>query len=219
MDNSQMIRGIVIGVVATIAVVMVFAMFCPDQNNACLPYPADLMGTLPTFTQPPVYTQPVYNQQPIYNQQPAYNQPAMNYAQQPVHNQQIAFRPRMAGQQCLPGTQLVAMTNSTGQAGHQIPSVGMEVAAASNGGVQVTRVYAGSHADRGGVRPGDIIVSVSGTKVPGLQAFFIAIKAAEIELAATIGVVRSGRIMNLSVMIGQSEMDAVTMPRNPAAPY
>ncbi len=220
MENKQLIRGIFIGAVITIVAVMIIAMFTSGKQSITNTYP----NQMPYNQQQPMYNQaPMNMQQPMYNQQPVYNQQPM-YAQQPMHNQhpqqQIAFRPRLG--QCAPGTQLVALTKATAQAArssHQITSVGMEVGQLPSGEVIVTRVYQGSHADIGGVRSGDVIVSVTGTKTKNLNSFFAAIKAAEIELAATIGIVRDGRIQNLSVMVGQSEMDGVTLPTNPASPY
>ncbi len=104
------------------------------------------------------------------------------------------------------------------QAGAVKPSLikefGVEVIAVP-GGVKVTGVMGNSFAARAGAKSGDIIIKCNGAKVHGLVPFQKAVSAMVPESNAKIIVLRNGRTKNLSIMVGEGEMEAFLPIRKP----
>jgi S1-C subfamily serine protease len=88
-----------------------------------------------------------------------------------------------------------------------IREFGIEVIAVP-GGVKVTGVMGNSFASRGGATAGDIIIGCNGAKVRDLVQFQDAVGAMVPESNAKITVLRNGRTRDLSIMVGEGEMEA-----------
>ena len=136
------------------------------------------------------YQQPYYNSFQQTNQYP--------YAGQ----QRVAFQAN-SGPSCAPGSL-------------QVPEIGAEVLPAHSGGLLVTRVYKGSHADRNGLCVGDIIVTFAGKKITDPDMFFQAISAASPEAYVKFGILRAGKSKILKIMMGKRELDGVIVPSDAA---
>ena len=65
-----------------------------------------------------------------------------------------------------------------------------------------------SFAARAGTKSGDIIIRCNGAKVYGLVQFQKAVSAMVPESNAKIIVLRNGRTRDLSIMVGEGEMEA-----------
>jgi S1-C subfamily serine protease len=128
--------------------------------------------------------------------------------QYPFSGGQRAALQAYSGPSCAPGSL-------------QVPEVGAEVLPAQYGGLLVTRVYKGSHADRNGLRVGDIIVKFSGKKITSADNFFRAISAASPEAYVKFEVMRAGKPKKLKIMMGKRELDGVIVPPDaaPAHPF
>lgn len=87
-----------------------------------------------------------------------------------------------------------------------IKEFGMEVAAAA-GGVKVTGVMGNSYASRAGVVAGDIVIECNGTKVDYVTQFRQAVSKMVPESDAKITVLRNGRSLDFSIMVGEGEME------------
>ena len=88
-----------------------------------------------------------------------------------------------------------------------IKEFGIEVIAVP-GGVKVTGVMGNSFASRAGATAGDIIIGCNGAKVRDLVQFQQAVSAMVPESNAKIKILRNGRTRDLSIMVGEGEMEA-----------
>jgi S1-C subfamily serine protease len=106
-------------------------------------------------------------------------------------------------------------------AGHayQIPELGMEVAETVTNRVVVHRVYKGSYAEKAGLASGDAVLAFNGKAVRGVKGLVALVAAAPPEKATPIRIARSARVLRKSVMIGEGEMETVTVPNDPASTY
>ncbi len=84
---------------------------------------------------------------------------------------------------------------------------GMEIAPIP-GGLSVTGVMGNSFAARGGVTAGDVVIEYNGARVSGLAQFLQDVGKAIPESYAKIKVLRNGSTKDLSVMVGEGEMEA-----------
>ncbi len=101
----------------------------------------------------------------------------------------------------------------------QIPELGMEVVGYDPGGVAVHRVYRGSWAEQGGLQRHDFILTFNGKKAVDLTRVVHLVSTAPPEKVAALKIVRNGRTLTKSVMVGEGELEAVTVPRDAAPPY
>jgi S1-C subfamily serine protease len=82
------------------------------------------------------------------------------------------------------------------------PFIGISAATLPNGGILVTKVYAGSGAEKAGLHAGDVIVSIDGTPTPTLDALAQAL--ASHKPGDTVKVTISGkRETTLTVKLGE----------------
>ncbi len=86
----------------------------------------------------------------------------------------------------------------------------MEVWPAPVAGVKVTGVMGNSHASNAGLRAGDIIIEFNGSKVRGVERFQQLASRAAPETNASIHILRNGRTRDLSIMVGEGEMEGFT---------
>ena len=90
-----------------------------------------------------------------------------------------------------------------------IKQLGMEVTNAG-GGVLITGVMGNSHAERAGLRAGDMIGKLAGREVMTVAQLQEAIAGATPESSVAILVVRDGLLLKLGAMVGEGEMEGVT---------
>jgi S1-C subfamily serine protease len=69
-------------------------------------------------------------------------------------------------------------------------------------GISVLQVTPGGPADRAGIRPGDLLVSVDGLPLEGIDDLHRFLSRAAIGATVTVGVVREGRLLTLPVTLG-----------------
>jgi Do/DeqQ family serine protease len=82
------------------------------------------------------------------------------------------------------------------------------------GGALIAGVMRGSPADRGGVRPGDVLLEVDGRKVKDASGMLQLIAALEPGQQATLKIYRSGGEKNLGVTVGKRPATAQAQRRN-----
>jgi predicted Fe-Mo cluster-binding NifX family protein len=111
-------------------------------------------------------------------------------------------------QPALPGS-AVAGGAPVGPGPLVIKQLGMEVMEAG-GGVRITGVMGNSHAERAGLRAGDMIGRLAGREVMTLAQLQGAIASAKPESSVAILVVRDGLLVKLAAMVGEGEMEGVT---------
>ena len=111
-------------------------------------------------------------------------------------------------QPALPGS-AVAGGAPAGPGPLVIKQLGMEVMEAG-GGVRITGVMGNSHAERAGLRAGDMIGKLGGREVMTMAQLQGAIASAKPESSVAILVVRDGLLVKLSAMVGEGEMEGVT---------
>ncbi|MFC1522237.1 PDZ domain-containing protein [Elusimicrobiota bacterium] len=97
-----------------------------------------------------------------------------------------------------------------------IKEVGMTVGDTAQG-VFVAQVYKNSWADKGGVMHGDIIAGFDHRRVKNLKKLQKLVLAANPEKTVAVKVKRGEKTMKLNVMIGEGELEGVTIP-TPALP-
>jgi S1-C subfamily serine protease len=95
-----------------------------------------------------------------------------------------------------------------------IREFGIEVIAVP-GGVKVTGVMGNSYASRAGVTAGDIVIECNGAKMRDLIRFQQTVGSLAPESNAQIKVLRNGRTRDLSIMVGEGEMDGFAPIRKP----
>jgi hypothetical protein len=91
-----------------------------------------------------------------------------------------------------------------------IREFGIEASRTQGAGVKVTGVMGNSHASRGGMKAGDVILRCNGSRVADVGALQKAVSKAAPEADAQITVLRNGRTRDLSVMVGEGEMEGFT---------
>ncbi len=92
---------------------------------------------------------------------------------------------------------------------------GIEVCPARGAGAKVTGVMGNSFASNAGLRAGDIVIQCNGAKVRGVGQFQQLVSRAAPETDAQITVMRNGRTRDLSIMVGEGEMEGFTPIRRP----
>lgn len=114
-------------------------------------------------------------------------------------------------QQQVPSPQPVQVP--AGQNPYLIKELALEAVPIKNfSGVLVRSVYAGSNAQKGGLKNGDIIVRFNGKRVNDLSGFKRMIALAAAESNANLVVLRGAQAVKATVMIGEGEMEGVTIP-------
>ncbi len=91
-----------------------------------------------------------------------------------------------------------------------IKEFGIEVRQPPGAGAEVTGVMGKSPAWNAGLRAGDIIIGFNGSKVRGAQQFQQLASLAAPETNASIHILRNGRTRDLSIMVGEGEMEGFT---------
>ncbi len=72
-------------------------------------------------------------------------------------------------------------------------------------GISVLQVAPGGPADRAGIRPGDILASIDGIPLTGIDDLHRFLSRAAIGATVTVGVVRDGRLLALPVTLGAEQ--------------
>lgn len=85
------------------------------------------------------------------------------------------------------------------QAAPKPATLGAAVKDAPGGGVLVGTVHVGTPAERGGLKPGDVIVAVDGTPLAGVDALAQSVQAARARGSATLTVRRAGTPLHLRI--------------------
>jgi membrane-associated protease RseP (regulator of RpoE activity) len=97
-----------------------------------------------------------------------------------------------------------------------IKELAMEVGAMEGkGSVVVFAVYPGSNAEKAGLCIGDKIVRFNGRKTKSVKQFESVVARAKPESNVEVKVARNGREIKAFVMIGEGEMEGVTVPTPP----
>ncbi len=77
----------------------------------------------------------------------------------------------------------------------------------ADSGVLISQVYEGDPADKGGIRVGDVVIEVDGTKVDSSRELSAMIAGLPVGKKTAITVVRDGREKNLKVTLGKRDDD------------
>ena len=96
-----------------------------------------------------------------------------------------------------------------------VKEFGIEVCSAGGAGAKVTGVMGNSFASNAGLRAGDIVIECNGAKVRGVEQFQQLVSRAPPEADAQITVLRNGRTRDLSIMVGEGEMEGFTPIQRP----
>lgn len=148
-----------------------------------------MMQGQPGMVQNPQWMEMGQNQMAPFAYGPQYYNP--NVAMQPVAMAQQAKTPIMEGQ----------------AAPVLIKQMGMEVIEISGGKVKVTGVMGGSWADKGGLKPGDIILRFSAKPINSLKEFQAMTLKAAPEMDYPVKYLRNGDSKKTLVTIGEGEME------------
>jgi S1-C subfamily serine protease len=81
--------------------------------------------------------------------------------------------------------------------------LGVEVATVTGGGVLVAAVQSGGPADKAGIKPGDVIVSVDGKPTPSTDALTSVLAALRLGQRVPVVIARSGKRLTVTVTLGQ----------------
>ncbi|MHC4544605.1 MAG: PDZ domain-containing protein [Planctomycetota bacterium] len=79
--------------------------------------------------------------------------------------------------------------------------------------VVIQAVYAGGNAEKAGLKVGDRIVRFNGRNIKNVKQFKSIVTRAKPEVTVKIQVIRNGKKIKSSVMIGEGEMEGVTVPK------
>lgn len=84
----------------------------------------------------------------------------------------------------------------------------------SSRGVVIHTVYVGGNADKAGLREGDLISKFNGHRVRTVEDLQMSVVRAKPEAMVKVRIIRNGRRLdsNLSVMIGEGEMEGAAVP-------
>lgn len=97
-----------------------------------------------------------------------------------------------------------------------IKELALEVSASrGKGSVIIQSVYVGGNAEKAGLRVGDRIVRFNGRNIKNVKRFKSIVARAKPESNVKIKVIRGGGKINSVVMIGEDEMEGVTVPATP----
>jgi membrane-associated protease RseP (regulator of RpoE activity) len=95
-----------------------------------------------------------------------------------------------------------------------IKELALEVAALEGkSSVIIQSVYGGGNAEKAGLKTGDRIVRFNGRNIQNVKQFNSTVLRAQPEAFVKIQVVRNEKKIKSSVMIGEGEMEGVTIPR------
>lgn len=95
-----------------------------------------------------------------------------------------------------------------------IKELALEVAALEGkSSVIIQSVYAGGNAEKAGLKAGDRIVRFNGRNIQNVKQFNSTVLRAQPEAYVKIQVVRNEKKIKSIVMIGEGEMEGVTIPR------
>jgi hypothetical protein len=95
-----------------------------------------------------------------------------------------------------------------------IKEMAMEVAALEGkSSVIIQSVYVGGNAEKAGLKSGDRIVRFNGRNIKNVKHFNSTVLRAKPEASVNIHVIRNNEKIKSSVMIGEGEMEGVTIPR------
>jgi serine protease Do len=102
----------------------------------------------------------------------------------------------------VPGVPIRGGTEST-----LIREFGIEVGDTGGGGVNVTGVMGNSYASKAGLREGDIVIRCNGLAIGDVDQFQRVISRAGPETDAQVTILRNSRTRDLSIMVGEGEME------------
>ena len=95
-----------------------------------------------------------------------------------------------------------------------IKELALEVGASQGkGSVVIQAVYAGGNAEKAGLKVGDRIVRFNGRNIKNVKQFKSTVTRAKPEANVKIQVIRNEKKIKSSVMIGEGEMEGVTVPQ------
>ncbi|MHC4727744.1 MAG: PDZ domain-containing protein [Planctomycetota bacterium] len=95
-----------------------------------------------------------------------------------------------------------------------IKELALEVAALEGkSSVIIQSIYGGGNAEKAGLKTGDRIVRFNGRNIKNIKQFNSTVLRAQPEAYVKIQVVRNEKKIKSSVMIGEGEMEGVTIPR------
>ncbi len=94
-----------------------------------------------------------------------------------------------------------------------IKELALEVGASQGkGSVIIQSVYVGGNAEKAGLRVGDRIVRFNGRNIKNVKQFKSTVTRAKPEANVKIQVIRNKKKINSIVIIGEGEMEGVTLP-------
>ncbi len=95
-----------------------------------------------------------------------------------------------------------------------IKELALEVGASQGkGSVIIQSVYPGGNAEKAGLQVGDRILRINGRKVKGVKQFRSIVTRAKPESHVKIKIVRDNEKIKTTAMIGEGEMEGVTIPK------
>lgn len=95
-----------------------------------------------------------------------------------------------------------------------IEELALEVAATEGkSSVIIQSVYVGGNAEKAGLKAGDKIARFNGRNIKNVKQFDATVLRAKSETYVNIQVIRNEKKIKSSVMIGEGEMEGVTIPR------
>jgi len=95
-----------------------------------------------------------------------------------------------------------------------IKELSLEVGASQGkGSVIIQSVYVGGNAEKAGLQIGDKIIRFNGRKVKDVKKFQYIVSRAKPESNVAVKIIRNGEKVKKFVMIGEGEMEGVTVPQ------
>ena len=165
----------------------------PNQAQAAIP------GAPAAFVNLPAPSAPLNAPLPVYTPPPVYAPPAVpeqTGGGQGINSQSNGMKGPPISAQATPPV--------------LIKQLGMEVISAQDGGVEVTGIMGSSHAQKGGLQAGDIIIKLGTENVRNVMHFKQLMIKAPPEANIAVEVIRDGKTKRLSVMVGEGELEGVT---------
>ncbi|MGH8415435.1 MAG: PDZ domain-containing protein, partial [Gammaproteobacteria bacterium] len=106
-----------------------------------------------------------------------------------------------------------------GVLGVSLQNMSPELAAAlkipQNQGALVNQVVPGSQAEKAGIKPNDVIVSVNGSPITSAADLANAVGAMRVGTPLTLGVIRNGKQMTINAKIGKAESEQIASSEHP----